>query len=461
MEEPRPHAPSDSALGRLQRGTGRGYLEALAAPARGREELLACILRDPRHDPQTECRAAYYAALARELGVGADEVLPASAEIEFASPGAETLVVEVCAELALRGDAAALGRLRAGGDVALGMLSALRTRPQWCATHVSRELMAELAARMGPDELVDDVEIHGPFWHPWRERVEDVEQAFVDAAAGAAAEAAAAPAPIGDPAALGTAALIQQLALVSSDRATDELARRAAPRDRKLLADCVTEGASMRLARIAAGVLGRAADDSLLECAAAAFAQDDDLDDPARRLSALERMRRAVYLHYVKSLPAELTRERARDWWRAGGFARTAGAAVLAVAAEPQDREWIEAHVRAVLDRTSGWTIVAELEALGAIGDARSEPLLCQAAESVGLGVARVAALRSLASCGARSDRARQVLEEALWDAEDEARELACAAAPSSPRADRRCAALARDPHEDEGVVRAAQARAR
>lgn len=66
-------AAPDSLLGRLQRGRGLGYRQALATP--GADALvLACIAREPRWDRQTEERDEYYARLMVELGIPADGI---------------------------------------------------------------------------------------------------------------------------------------------------------------------------------------------------------------------------------------------------------------------------------------------------------------------------------------------------------------------------------------------------
>lgn len=63
-------AAPDSLLGRLQRGRGLGYRQALATP--GADALvLACIAHEPRWDRQTEERAEYYARLVVDLGIPA------------------------------------------------------------------------------------------------------------------------------------------------------------------------------------------------------------------------------------------------------------------------------------------------------------------------------------------------------------------------------------------------------
>ncbi len=66
-------ADADSLLGLLQRGRGKGYLMALdTPPEKVHPLLLECVLNDPRLDRSIEDRAEYYAALiaATEMDLG-------------------------------------------------------------------------------------------------------------------------------------------------------------------------------------------------------------------------------------------------------------------------------------------------------------------------------------------------------------------------------------------------------
>lgn len=67
-------APS-SALGKLQRGRGAGWIEAVER-SDGRELLVTCLAADPRWDSQVEDRASYYAELCIALAVPAIHIDP-------------------------------------------------------------------------------------------------------------------------------------------------------------------------------------------------------------------------------------------------------------------------------------------------------------------------------------------------------------------------------------------------
>ncbi len=57
-------ANPDTVLGKLQRGTGAGFLEAIALPSGEAAELIwDCVVYDPRWDQQVESRDRYYADL--------------------------------------------------------------------------------------------------------------------------------------------------------------------------------------------------------------------------------------------------------------------------------------------------------------------------------------------------------------------------------------------------------------
>jgi len=415
---------------------------------------LLCLERDPRVDAQVEDRSPYFGALAVRLGLDAAAIL----ELAARAPVPD-LLCEVLAECALRGDAAALRIVRhANGhpDVALQMVAHLRDRPEWSAQHLTLAVVAPFAQRLhDDDELVADVEIYGAFWAPWRGKLPLVEAAFVDAAAAAASEAAMLQAPTVDPGALGTDALLRIADHPGAAAIARELDQRTTPADRALLAAFVAEGASMRVARIAAGVLGRLGDPRLMNLADAMFEAPDDLADPARRLAPLERMRRAVLLHYVQSLPAACSLEPARQWWPRGGFSRTAAGKVLARHAEPADREWLEDHLQRAIPRSTGLEITDELEAVARLRDARSIDVLAAAAERATYGWARVVALRGLE---AHADRpaVAALLEEALWDAELDGREAGCRSAPLSAAVRSRLGELAADPWEDPAVAQSA-----
>jgi hypothetical protein len=68
-------APAETLLGRLQRGRGSGYLEAIAdLGAAARVAVVQCVIMDPRWDAQVEARSTFYANLMMALDQGLDSL---------------------------------------------------------------------------------------------------------------------------------------------------------------------------------------------------------------------------------------------------------------------------------------------------------------------------------------------------------------------------------------------------
>lgn len=118
-----PPAPGDTLLGRLQRGTGAGYLEALAAdPDVARNALRAAIGLDWRWDTQLDSRSWYYACLADSLGISSGDVEQLILATSEHDPGdrADRVAVHVLRQFASWGDDSAVERLidyvRYGGN---------------------------------------------------------------------------------------------------------------------------------------------------------------------------------------------------------------------------------------------------------------------------------------------------------------------------------------------------------
>jgi len=109
-----PAAPADTLLGRLQRGTGAGFLEALAAKEDvARAALEGAIRLDWRWDQQLESRSWYYACLAERLGISSADVerLILSTVDHDPQDSVDRVAVHVLSQLASWGDDAAAERL--------------------------------------------------------------------------------------------------------------------------------------------------------------------------------------------------------------------------------------------------------------------------------------------------------------------------------------------------------------
>lgn len=129
-----PAAPGDTLLGRLQRGTGAGYLEALDADAdTARVALKSAIRLDWRWDRQLDSRSWYYACLADHLGLTSGDVenLILSTADHDHRDAADEVAVRVLGQFASWGDASAVDRLieyvRYGSSPDITV--------EWCVTH--------------------------------------------------------------------------------------------------------------------------------------------------------------------------------------------------------------------------------------------------------------------------------------------------------------------------------------
>ncbi len=453
------HAPHDTRLGRLQRGHGQGFREALEHPGPARDELLQCILRDPRIDAQVESRSRYYAELAVRLGVRGAPVV----EFALARPD-DWLAVDVLAEMAARGDHDAAALLIDPTDdpeVSARMLEYLCDYPAWTGANVSLATVGVLAAHLHErGELVTHVDVYGEFWKPWSHKLPLVAAAILDGAAAHAAAVAMAPPVVDDPAALSLDGLLATFAGEASDRLTRELLRRNSSGDRDRLAAAVAGDSPFGSMRGAACALADMGDLRLLDLAERLFAAPDDYTDPTRTLSAVDRRRRLALLWYFTALPAIVTLPLARRWWRRGGYSRLAAGRVLALHADPADREWLEGAVTESLHRGTGEDVIDEIRALSHLGDPRSVPVLQTIAERAQYSYARTRALGGLVD-HAHLASAGEQLTAALWDCEEEARRLACERATvTDPGARHRVHELAHDIIEDDTVRNAAAARA-
>jgi HEAT repeat protein len=144
----------------------------------------------------------------------------------------------------------------------------------------------------------------------------------------------------------------------------------------------------------------------------------------------------------------------ARAWHERGAYFTTVAGKLFELHATAADRRRLEAYVAANVDDDVG----AELDALGRLGDPASIPLLVEVAATTPASRARTRAVRAL-SFVARHPLAQATLREALWDAEDEAAELACGTVAGDDEVRRRIAALAANPLADAELTARALAR--
>jgi hypothetical protein len=241
-----------------------------------------------------------------------------------------------------------------------------------------------------------------------------------------------------------------------------ELVQRTSPADRERLWSCLRDDPVHGRVRTAARALGAMDDDRVLALCEQLFAREDVLDDPARTLAGLDRMRRAALAGYVRQLPGPRQLDLARRWHPRGGYFATVAGTAFADHATRDDRTYLERHVAADVVTGSGWNIISELDALARLADPRSAPLLAEVAEQVAYSHARRRAVHALAMIASETGARMAALREALWDSEDEAAADACAFVPElDEQARGRVAELARGAVFDDELRRRARRRLR
>lgn len=430
MNVPKPApAPATTRLGQLQRGRGAGCLAALAAGAAAHDDLLQCLLEDPRRDRELEHRARYYG----ELLVAVDLPLsPLLAALRTAPVG--VLAHDVLA--------------------AAFVLGHVPTRELLADENTSEPLVAGITSCLWGEGWARAVDL------PPRARSLWLRFDLQSADSARSERRPQAPTPL---AALSVDAVLE-LARgpqpVRRDRLLGELCARGDDGTRKRLAAVVAEDRVLERVRLAARALGLLADDRLLPLAEELFGREDVFADPERRLPAELRMRRACLADYAQHLPGPMALPLARAWHERGGYFTTVAGALFELHATAADRRRLEAFVAA--NAAGDASIGDELDALGRLGDPASVPLLAEVAATTPASKARTRALRALSFVPAHP-LARAALHEALWDSEDEAAELACSFANfADDAARRRATALAASPLADaELAARAAACSAR
>ncbi|MBL8754686.1 MAG: hypothetical protein JNK15_15385 [Planctomycetes bacterium] len=426
MDEPSPTIdPASTRLGQLQRGRGAGHAMARHGGTAAHDDILHCLLVDPRVDRQTEQRARYLG----ELIVAVDLPL----EPLLRSLGSAT-------EAGLGHDALAAA---------------------WALGHApTRALLGDPAT---PEAVVAGIVacLHGERWArlvemPAHARALWLQLELPDADSTASQRRVAAPTAL---AALSVHAVLELARgpeSVRRDRLLGELCARGDAATRAHLAAVVADDLVLGRVRLAARALGLLGDERLLPLAEDLFGRPDVFEDPTRRLPADLRMRRACLADYTRHLPAAIALPLARAWHGRGDYFTTVAGTLFELHATAADRARLEAFVAANAPQ-GGITILDELDALARLGDPASVPLLCDVAATATYSLARARAITALTRM-AHAPAAQQVLREALWDCEDEASATACAfvIGPDAAAADR-IRALAASPLVDDELAGRAQ----
>jgi hypothetical protein len=163
-------SPSYTLLGKLQRGLGSGFLEALRVEREHAHGLiLSCLAEDPRRDP-SEARGRYYGELCLETRI---ELAELAALVEAADDNPETrrLVLQTVGWLAWRGIAGPIAMLRdyvlGGGEDAVLAVSYL-WHPR-AFSGLDAPLLERYSSGIALAEAIADagVEAGGEPWRSW------------------------------------------------------------------------------------------------------------------------------------------------------------------------------------------------------------------------------------------------------------------------------------------------------
>jgi hypothetical protein len=145
------YAPAKTLLGKLQRGLGSGFLEALETPSEALHPLLMqCITNDPRLDHQLDNRGWYYAGIARQTAMDISPMFDFLVDCESDERKGSYLAVCTLSQMARRGHSGANILLRdyvSWGPFwssVLRELDTAATTPEWTAV---AKTIAERAAQ--------------------------------------------------------------------------------------------------------------------------------------------------------------------------------------------------------------------------------------------------------------------------------------------------------------------------
>lgn len=411
-------AAASTARGRLQRGRGQGYLDAISAPSeKARTDLLDCIVNDPRWDSQVEARAGYYAELADRLSLET-----AAVAAHLFSPDDDRIHDEDRTGLALW---VLNGVARRGRKDAVAVLR--RYVVEGWSWEWALDALADLdfpgATEGIGDELErrfdDDAELikalrgatHPDLWVRWAEKNSRLRRALDELAATHRQASSQAKPPTLE-------------VLVRTAMAGPEEARRAALASLGHLraaeavepAELAIRNGSTELRRLGRRALFRAANPQMVPQARRWATESNELADVALRVLA----------GYGESVDLQFLRASLESAWRLG-------------------------HVYAACDAVDG---------LGRLADRESESTIETIYDETTYSYLRRRAARALAALSEAFAVGRAI--ESLWDCESDTRSIGAASANlARDSVRRRLDELIGDPFEEASVVSMADARRR
>lgn len=448
-----PIAHHDTLLGQLQRGQGRGFLNALNTPGSS-DLLLQCIEHDPRWDPQLEDRQRYYARLAIELNVCPSSV----AAIYRTNPSYETdvpsLAAWVLAELAARGSTEARAEV-----------STLLRSPDWrsiFSTVVEMEseynmVILTNTELMKASKNLDDHELEDlidPYDERRLERWAALSARHHRIAASVRRrhdERMQEHADTMPDASMSTEALLRQLSPQTYLNTIPLLESRRDSASVELLI-AATRSSDRFVIGAAFRVLGRQHNTTILNEVCRALKRDPG--GPTSKSTAL----RPFYFRYLEGLPGFVTLPLAREWLNSPGARSMAAHRLLERHATQAERAMVEDTLLAALDDPGAPgidTACSMIDALASIADPRSTDLLKRAFYQLPYCQARPRVLKALKASG--SEAGVDLGRESLWDSNDEVRELAMTLVKCDPVVAARIREMSLDPCEYEEVREAAR----
>lgn len=438
--------------GQLQRRRGAGYREALRRSGAEVEAMVfACVVEDPRWDPQLEGHHAYYAELLRHFEADLAPVERLLREDDPDEWGNRLgLAFGVLEELGRRGRQDAMAMLRRYVEYGRHWPQAVSALQDTGRAEAWRGLLGVLLERFPSGrelaELVTRLDADQPPTPAWRAACPPLDAAFREWSAAMALQPSR-EAQRRYYARLSLEQLFREAEPGSLGLMRPIVGRRVRPADRALLQSYLRLEAGTRCALALYGI--------------AALGTRKDWEAFRAVVEASPDPPRYLWGHLVRAaeaFPACLSLPDAREWFGAVVPIRAHLARhVLAEHAEAQDLGRLLAAIPAALIRDEMYPVCSALEGIARLPAAGRLPAVERAFEEATYSWARGKAVEAML-VHAPEQFVRAYATECLWDAEPWLRILGCRHADRSlPEVRERLVELEADRHEDVDVREAAR----